>query len=57
MSSRKNEMTKDHAVERALRHLLGESKKTPEAKRGPTPKGPPSAPSKFGQRHARPKPR
>ena len=56
MSSRKHEMTKEHAVERAMRVLLGETQRLPEAKRGPTPKRAP-APSKFGQRYAKPKPR
>ncbi len=56
MSSRKNDMTKEHAVERAMRVLLGETQRLPEAKRGPTPKRAP-APSKFGQRPAKPKPR
>ena len=50
MSARKEEMTKDHAIERALNYVLGEGKAHPEAKRGPSPKKPPSPPSKFGQR-------
>ena len=50
MSAPKGEMTKDHAIERALRFVLGDSKSKTEAKRGPSPKQPPSQPSKFGQR-------
>jgi hypothetical protein len=50
MSAPKGEMTKDHAIERALRFVLGDSKSKTEAKRGPSPKQPPSPPSKFGQR-------
>jgi hypothetical protein len=50
MSVPKDEMTKDHAIERALNFVLGDSKPKSEAKRGPSPKKPPSPPSKFGQR-------
>ncbi len=57
MSSRKHEMTKEHAVERAMRVLLGETQRLPEAKRGPTPEASPDRSSKFGQRPAKPKPR
>jgi hypothetical protein len=57
MSARKDEMTKHHVVERALSFVLGDGKAHPEAKRGPSPKKPPSPPSKFGQRNHKSKPR
>jgi len=50
MAAPKGEMTKDHAIERALSFVLGDSKPKSETKRGPSPKKPPSLPSKFGQR-------